>query len=241
MADSLRTNYPRTRRVEVLPILYALTGDPTRRERRSNTTSQPTSVVLGHLSNLSIAKGLEQVFDTVQLMHGRGKECRLLIAGPSAGREDREVLERRLLQAGGLAWHLGPVQDDSRERFFDDIDVFLFPSRYRHESFGLVVGEALSRGCPVVTFETACLSHELVGQAGLVLPLSEPFSERAAAWISEIWEDPRKRASVLDAAAGFSSKRNQARAQARALARSIVRVTRDGIEPPRLASSLEVE
>ncbi|MGI8557916.1 MAG: glycosyltransferase family 4 protein [Solirubrobacteraceae bacterium] len=224
MADSLRLSYPSARQVEILPIMYALEGEPAQ-DLQSRGTRRQAPIVLGHLSNLSLAKGLESVFDTAELMRARGRTCELVVAGPPCTEADRDVLERRLARAGRSARYLGPVFGEERDSFFNAVDVFLFPSRYRHESFGLVAGEALVRGCPVVTFENACLNRDLVSGAGLVLPGEEAFSDRATEWIVSAWADPVQYDRIHEAAADFARKRDAAVEQARHLSRAIVHRT----------------
>jgi glycosyltransferase involved in cell wall biosynthesis len=225
MAGHLRRNYPRAGHVKVLPIVYAANGTPQTRRADWPSTSPNPPLVLGHLSNLSVDKGLEIVFDAAEAVRAAGHECELLIAGPTRTPADQLVLERRLRIFGTAARHLGPVRGAERDRFFEAVDVFLFPSRYRHESFGLVVGEALVRGCPVIAYANECLTGDLTGSAGLVLAESERFADRAANWIHELWLEPSMHADTVAAASSFYRKRDQAVEQARDLAEAIVRGT----------------
>jgi glycosyltransferase involved in cell wall biosynthesis len=225
MADALRGNYPRARRVHILPIVYAVHGAPQVRQTRWVSSSDSAPLVLGHLSNLSVDKGLEIVFDTADAIRAAGHECELLIAGPLQTRVDRLAIERRLRNFGTAARYLGPIRAEAREQFFEAVNVFLFPSRYRHESFGLVVGEALVRGCPVIAYENTCLTADVAGSAGLVLAESECFAERAAEWISELSRDSSRYVQTLRAASLFSRKRDHGAEQARELAEAIVLAT----------------
>lgn len=61
----------------------------------------------------------------------------------------------------GLAVNLGPVSAASKQDFFDGIDVFLFPSRYRNETEPLVVLEAMAQGVPVVASALGCIPEML--------------------------------------------------------------------------------
>ena len=66
---------------------------------------------------------------------------------------------------------LGAVPPADRWGLFDGADVFALPSR--SENFGIVVAEAMARGCPVLVTD-GVQSHEHVtrGQAGVVVPPS---------------------------------------------------------------------
>lgn len=181
MALALAGRYSRVRRVRVLPILYAVQGasEMPLRQRAGSP------VVLGHLSNLSREKGLVDVFETVEQLHALGVSCRLRLAGPPATEEDATLLQELLQQTSGDVEYVGTVHGASREAFYSDTDFFLFPSRYRHESFGLVAGEALVRGVPLVAYEVGCLTKALVGDTGLMLPRECPFASPAARWIAD--------------------------------------------------------
>lgn len=220
MARLMRDRYRGARQVRILPIEFAVTGADTSPPSRTRARNE---VVLGHLGNLSEAKGLTLAFDTAALVDARGLPCRLLLAGPPATPSDEAALNQRMKERCAGVDYLGPVYGTERERFFDQTDVFLFPSRYRHESFGLVAGEALARGKAVVCFEAGCLQEDLLSGAGLVLQRNESFAERAATWVLEMWSDPQRWEAVAAGSARFRRRRGEASAQARLVARCIVR------------------
>ena len=224
-------------RVQALPILYAVASRGTSRGLTPGSVRKHGSkpLVLGHLSNLSLAKGFDLAFGTRQALAVRGIDSRLVLAGKPPARDERDLFHALLRSANGAADYLGPVYAAGREAFFDEIDVFVFPSRYRHESFGLVLGEALIRRIPVITFATTCLDHELVGSAGLVLQSQAAFPDRAADWLMRMrhggeWDD-----AVWCGIATFGRKRQDAEAKASAVAlamlRSSMRNQRHSSEP----------
>ena len=181
MGDALRSVCRRPLRTTELPILYAVESPRTEPVQRTDRDS----VVLGHLGNLSGDKGLREVFATFRALRQRGVRAELLLAGPAARPAESKLIDQLIAAAGDGVHYVGPVYGIDRERFFDAIDVFLFPSRYRNESFGLVVGEALLRRVEVVAYARGCLNSELVGAAGLLLSLDGPFADPAAAWITD--------------------------------------------------------
>jgi glycosyltransferase involved in cell wall biosynthesis len=73
---------------------------------------------------------------------------------------------------------LGAVAADERWPLFDGADMFVLPSH--SENFGIVVGEAMARGCPVVvTDEVQASSHVSAAGAGEVVPGNVPTLARA--------------------------------------------------------------
>ena len=163
----------------VLPICFSLAGLDQRSDPRPDRRELDPTLVLGHLSNLSVEKGLERVFQTLHRAIDAGLDVRLVLAGPAATERDEAVLSRLLTEAAGHVVYLGPVDEEGKQRFFDDIDVFLFPSRYRHESFGLVAAEAMQASKPVIAYRAGCLDSDFVGGAGIVLDPSEDYPTRA--------------------------------------------------------------
>lgn len=180
MAVELCSRYPELGEVRVLPILYAVptAGQSTRR-------CDDGAVVLGHLSNLSEEKGLRDVFATADELTRLGVANRILLAGPPFTPKDAVLLRSLMYRAGNTVEYVGPVYGRAREQFYEVIDIFVFPSRYRHESFGLVAGEAFVRGIPIVAYEAGCLSQDLIGKAGLILERTQPFPTTAARWIAQ--------------------------------------------------------
>ena len=137
----------------------------------------------GYLANLSWEKGLQEVIDTAELCNARGLQIEFVVAGPF---EDPEVEASFRRRSAGIAnlRYLGPVYGDEKARFFDDIDVFIFPTLYRHEAEPLVVLEALSHGRPVIAYARGCIASLLGSGGGRAVPVAESFQAAAAGWIS---------------------------------------------------------
>lgn len=230
MANALRSVSRRPLRTTELPILYAVEAPPPESIERPDRES----IVLGHLSNLSSDKGLREVFATFHALRQRGVRAELLLAGPAAGPADSKLIDQLIAAAGDGVHYMGPVYGTDREAFFGAIDVFLFPSRYRNESFGLVVGEALLRRVEVVAYARGCLNAELVGTAGLLLSLDGPFTEPATAWIAD-----QSRGSNPSMFQMIEYNRAEAYRHANAVAMEIIRRQQDGRHhPSRLRSAI---
>ena len=175
VARQCRHHYPRARSVVVLS-LGSMGGAP------SAARSEPPrsgGFVVGHLGNLSLAKGLVEVIETVRLLRERGVDGRLVLAGPLAGAEEHRIVARAL-EAEDWVEHRGIVEGTDKDRFFAGLDAFCFPSRYRHELFPLVVVEALMAGVPVVALRAGCLDQDLIGSGGVVVDGEGDFTPEAA-------------------------------------------------------------
>jgi glycosyltransferase involved in cell wall biosynthesis len=218
------------RAIEILPMSFAVDAPPDTASGgrpwsvAGHRSGFPAPVRLGHLSNLSAAKGLADVFGAAEELHRAGVAVQLVLAGPTATDEDAQHLRLLLGATPVEAEYRGPVYGTDRESFFAATDVFLFPSRYRHEYSPLVVTEALCRGIPVVAYRTPCLTQDLLGTAGHVLEPSADFASGVTHWLGQLaagtgagdW------AAATVAATAFSARCEDARAEARALARRML-------------------
>jgi len=180
MARDLRDAYGPTVQARIVSVAYAL---PSARDRHA--VSRPLR--LGHLSNLSVEKGLAVAIATADALGAEMAGARLVLAGPATSPNDRALIEAAV--AGG-AEYWGPATEEEKHRFYSSIDVFLFPSRYRHESFGLVAWEAAAHGVPVIAFRNGCLTQEALGDGGLVLEPNDDFVDRAVGQLREWARDP---------------------------------------------------
>jgi glycosyltransferase involved in cell wall biosynthesis len=167
--------YPGASTSEIMSIAYAAPQRPrsTRLRRRGKST-----VVLGHMSNLTIEKGLEDAVAVGREAVVAGLAERLVLAGPISGPRERNLLASA--EAEGFMEYRGPVYGLEKARFFDDIDVFLFPSRrYANEAYPLVVWEAMLAGVPVIGFRVGCLTQDVVGPGSLLMEPSTDFTAGA--------------------------------------------------------------
>ena len=115
--------------------------------------------VVGHLSNLSAAKGLWRlpVIMRSVISRCRDHDVRLAVAGPFPDQATAEAWFECCEDNRITVDYYGPLEEGEKERFFESLDVFLFPSTYVNEVLPLVVLEALVRYVPVVTTRIGCL------------------------------------------------------------------------------------
>jgi glycosyltransferase involved in cell wall biosynthesis len=153
---------------------------------------------LGMLSNLMISKGVDVAIQTFESLHHRRRKVSLKLAGPIFREPAERCIASALESYPGAVEHVGPVYGDEKARFFQDIDVFLFPTR--GESWGIVIHEALAAGVPVVTIDCGCTQFVVGDQAGVAVPRDADFISTAAAQIERWIDDPEKFAAASRAA-----------------------------------------
>ena len=105
-------------------------------------------------------------------------------------------IEDRVTMAGG-------VDADDLPAAYDRADLFVLATL--HETYGMVVAEALARGLPIVASDTGAIADLVGDEAGIVVP---PGDERALAHALRSALDPRVREKL---AAGARRRRERLR------------------------------
>ena len=116
------------------------------------------------LSNMIPTKGYERLAHALAGLGGDGLGAgtvRATFAGPWAPGTDRAAFEARLaaLGLGGHVAVVGAVDRAEVRALLASADVLAFPSTYPHESFGLVMLEAMGAGVAVVAVRHAAAAE----------------------------------------------------------------------------------
>jgi glycosyltransferase involved in cell wall biosynthesis len=171
-------------------------------EGESVQERQMAPLRVGFLSNITFEKGIVDFFLVLQALSRRGIEYRAYVAGPVAA-EAREVFDK-LLESATDVEYLGALYGEQKERFYRQLDIFLFPTRYVNEAEPLVIYEAMRRGVHVIACDRGSIAEMLRDGAGLVSP-QEGFVEAALLHIEKLSQDRR----VLFAAKCLSMQQAQ--------------------------------
>jgi glycosyltransferase involved in cell wall biosynthesis len=143
---------------------------------------------LGFMSNLSFAKGLDSAMETYDHLARDGRDVALILAGPCHGAVERRMLDEFVAKRPNRVEYRGPVYGADKGRFFADIDVFLFPTRYPKESWGIVLTEALSTNCPVISCRRGCVPWIVQDGCGVVVDDPKDFPLQASQAVTN-WMD----------------------------------------------------
>jgi len=177
MEQRLRSNYRMVAHTRVLSNAAFYRPPAELTARRVNGAR----LRVGFLSNLHRDKGLDLVFATAAAA-GDTIE-RLVLAGAPIDRDAEAMIAAAAATLGTRLDYRGVVYGEAKARFFAEIDVFLFPSRYANESEPIVVYEALSAGVPVIAYSRGCISCQLPTGGGLVVMPDDDFVAAACAQI----------------------------------------------------------
>ena len=140
---------------------------------------------LGHLSNLSREKGIGLVLECMRALCARGVDVELWLAGPAENKSTEALIAAARSEFGKRLTYLGRLDGAGVRRFYQEIDVFLFPSVHRHEAEPLVVIDAVAAGVPVIATDRGCIGYLLDTAGGRVFSVGdflEKAVEQIAAW-----------------------------------------------------------
>lgn len=182
MKEDFSVVYRRARRFLIAP--NAVTW-PTR--PMANPKQVTSDVTIGLLSNLTREKGLMTFIKLLE--DSSSPNLRGILAGPIPDPEDEAFVRRALKRLEGRLEWLGAVSGEAKEFFFSQIDLFVFPTTYKTESFGLVLLEALVRGVPCIVPKRGCICVFEKLSSVDVVPLSADFEARAHQTITRLLDN----------------------------------------------------
>ena len=163
MAQDLANCYRRD--IRSLVVSNATFVDP---GKSASLFSARRDLVIGLLSILTPDKGLYEFLEIVRIAKVRALPIRGVLAGPIVRDSDRLVVQSLKEELGEHLDYRGPVYDAEKARFFESIDVFIFPTTYLNEAQPTVIFEALANSIPIISFDRGCIRNQ-VGNAGRVL------------------------------------------------------------------------
>jgi glycosyltransferase involved in cell wall biosynthesis len=152
-------------------------------------------LVVGYLSNLMFEKGFDTFLDVARLAVIEELPCTFVIAGPTPGSAEEAVLRKALQEPSLRLEYRGAVHHDAKLRFYRDIDIFLFPTRYKYEAQPNVVLEALAAGNYVIATDIGVVSEVLSDLGGQVVPFTQ--ADDAAHWIARLKPLVEDRATLV--------------------------------------------
>jgi len=149
-----------------------------------NPKKSEHEVVIGHLSNLCALKGFFLVADTFDEVIRQGVAARLVLAGPILEPAVKDRLNRLVETHGDKVEYFGALSGTAKDRFYDRLHVFLFPTLWRQEAQPNVIYEAFAGGASVIALGRGCIPEMIPDALGLVIDIGVNFIHPAAEWIS---------------------------------------------------------
>lgn len=205
MEARLRALYPRIGDSFVAPNPVAEPLKP-----RSGIGSVGTTPTIGMLANLTFEKGVAAFVELIETM----PDIRGILAGPADPAVGRFIETAVARLHPRLSW-LGPVSGETKETFFEAIDVFVFPTRYRTEAYPLVLAEALIRGVGVIAPDRGCIGALAALEAVDVVGPADDFVACTTVLLRAGFADARDRSERRAAVRSQGEALNRANATIR--------------------------
>ncbi len=198
MAQRLDELYAFRREKRLLPSTILLTDEPKAVGSHDAHREPPRGVRrLGHLSNLSVAKGSVDALHVFDRLREHGHDVELVIAGPVMEPIVQREIDALCQRYGHRVDYRGPVYGEEKRRFFEDVDVVLFPSRM--EAQPIVLSEAFALGKPVISKALSCIPS-LTGQPAWTVDPQADYVEFAATLVTQWIDQPDQYVKASEAA-----------------------------------------
>ncbi len=178
MREILKSRY-RVKNVHVLSNVVMFPVEQNSRERSMLRTA-------GFLSNITREKGGEVVIDLAYAIRKFKLPLKVVVAGPCHDKELAVKLEKAEKE-GVLQWK-GPVYENDKVRFWNEIDVFIFPTQ--NEAEPLVLWEAAAAGVPVIAYSRGCIEEQVTETGGIAVPIEDNFIEAALSVLNSWSQNP---------------------------------------------------
>ncbi len=128
----------------------------------------------------------------------KGGDWRLTIAGDEKRVPEATAELRRLIAAEGLEEQItlaGVVVPATLDRFYESTDIFVLPSLF--EGYGMVLGEAMARGLPIVCTTGGAAAETVPDEAAIKVPPGD--AEALSRAIANLIADRKLRSRLADA------------------------------------------
>jgi glycosyltransferase involved in cell wall biosynthesis len=137
------------------------------------------TVNLLFLSNLIPSKGVYVLLDACKMLKDRGVAFQCNFVGGESKEMDRRVFEEAVKERGleGCVLYHGPKYGEEKEQYWRMADVFVFPTFYHNETFGLVIVEAMQYRLPIVSTDEGGIPDVVIdGQNGFICKRKDAVS-----------------------------------------------------------------
>jgi glycosyltransferase involved in cell wall biosynthesis len=144
---------------------------------------------IGHISNLQMAKGLDLVIEVLRVLRDRRRDVRLVLAGPTHSQIEQGMIAAAQEEFGSSIDYRGPVYGAEKQRFFRDLHVKLFPTRYP-DAQPLVITESFAFARPVISYGRGCIPGMMGPAAEWSISTDADFVSAAVSLIEHWIDDP---------------------------------------------------
>jgi glycosyltransferase involved in cell wall biosynthesis len=159
MKKTLKSQYKEVSKVEVISNASILSLDkPDYFSFDVRCLEQRTDdkINFGFMGYMDEHKGIDLFCETISHLIGEGVSLNAIAVGPV----HNEVFFNNIKEKfSDIVEFRGPVYGEDFAHFFQEVDILLFPSKYKNEAEPLTVYHALCAGVPVLSSQVGCLPN----------------------------------------------------------------------------------
>jgi len=152
------------------------------------------------LSNLIESKGVLVLLDACKILKEKGYAFTCDFIGGETKEIDRYRFEKEVKQRGldGILVYVGPKYGEDKNQLMANSDIFVFPTNYQNETFGLVILEAMQQATPAISTSIGGIPDIIIdGETGLIAKVNNP--KNLASKIQLLLENPKLRKEMGEA------------------------------------------
>jgi glycosyltransferase involved in cell wall biosynthesis len=130
------------------------------------------------LSNLIVSKGVYILLESCAILQQKNITFQITFVG-SFGDINRDEFTKKVksLNLDNKVFYLGKKIGIEKEYVYKNADIFVFPTYYHNETFGLVNLEAMQNCLPVITTNEGAISEVVDnGVTGFIIPKCDPYT-----------------------------------------------------------------
>lgn len=158
------------------------------------TYSFGEKIIIGFLGNLFESKGVLDVLNAAEIVLQKFANVEFRFAGAWSLKEGNtkqkagQIIAEKNLK--GSVFFPGVITGSDKEKFLNQTDIFVFPTWYKYEGFGIVIIEAMAEGLPVISTKDTGTIPDIVtdGETGILIDRQNPVQIAEA--IIKLIKDP---------------------------------------------------
>jgi len=177
MARELRQRYPA---VDRCMLLHNAVFVRPNKVAIANRREKADGLTVGFIGRLDDEKGFDDVL-ALMTHFAADERVRFVVAGDEGSSTYGKELAQWRRRLGDRLDLRGFVNGDRKTRFFHDVDVLVFPSKYRHEASPMVCYEALAAAVPVLVSRVGAVTDIVDDSCGAVFERGPDLVARLAA------------------------------------------------------------
>jgi len=176
------------------------------------------------LSNISAEKGVFEFISLVRACNERGMEVKGMLAGPFADDRVKEEVLAAIAESG--IEYVGAKYGEEKQRFFEQIDVLVFPTQYVNEAEPVTIHEAMKCSNPVIAIARGAIPEVIEPSGGRAISPDDDFVSNSFAVLQDWVNSPEQFAAARrKARESFERCRENASGDLRDLIRSFTSTT----------------